>query len=128
MNNPPVHWGFVVLPRVSYQLNIQHYVCRNVPLVHFCTSMLLIPGYQEYFYRHVRTIPQRTNSLEQRAALVIINITALCKGTSRGNMYKGLRLRGSHCREVARQGASQTQERHSTFFDSLLTVDGGAAP
>ncbi len=33
--------------RVSYQFKIRHYVCRNVPLVHFCTSMLLIPEEQE---------------------------------------------------------------------------------
>jgi hypothetical protein len=42
--------------RVSYQFNIRHYVCRNVPLVHFCTRMLLIPGYHEYFDRHVTPI------------------------------------------------------------------------
>jgi hypothetical protein len=55
--------------RVSYQFNIRHYVCRNVPpLVHFCTSMLLISGYQEYFHHHVTPIPQTANSLERRAA------------------------------------------------------------
>jgi hypothetical protein len=52
---------------VSYQFNIQHYECRNVPLVHFCTSILVNPGYQEYFHRHVTPIPQKTNSLERRA-------------------------------------------------------------
>ena len=41
---------------VSYQFNIRHYVCRNVPLVHFSTSMLLIPGFPKYFHRHVTPI------------------------------------------------------------------------
>jgi hypothetical protein len=54
--------------RVSYQFNIQHYVRRNMPLVHFCTSMLLIPEEQEYFHPHVTPVPQTTNSLERRAA------------------------------------------------------------
>ncbi len=42
--------------RVSYQFNIRHYVCRNVPLVHLCTSILLIPGYCKDFHRHVTPI------------------------------------------------------------------------
>jgi hypothetical protein len=64
----------------SYQFNIGHYVCRNVPLLHFCTSMLIIPEEQEYFHPHVAhqeqeyfhphvtPVPQMTNSLERRAA------------------------------------------------------------
>jgi hypothetical protein len=51
-----------------------------------------------------------------KGRLVVIHITALCKGISRSNMYKGLGLSDSHRREVARQGASRTQERHITFF------------
>jgi hypothetical protein len=42
--------------RVSYQYNIRLYVCRNVPLVHFSTSMLLIPGHRIDFHRHVTPI------------------------------------------------------------------------
>jgi hypothetical protein len=51
-----------------------------------------------------------------KGRLVVINTTALCKGISRSNMHKGLRLSGSNRREVARQGASRTQEQHITFF------------
>jgi hypothetical protein len=55
--------------RVSYQFNIRHYVCRNVPLLHFCMSILLIPGYQEYFHRHVTPIPQTSNSFRSEGPL-----------------------------------------------------------
>jgi hypothetical protein len=57
-----------------------------------------------------------------KGRLVVIHITALSKGISRSNMYKGLGLSGSHRREVARQGASRTQERHITFF--LFVTNG----
>jgi hypothetical protein len=42
--------------RVSYQFNIRPYICRDVPLVHFSTSMLLIPGYRIDFHHHVTPI------------------------------------------------------------------------
>jgi hypothetical protein len=35
---------------------MQPYLCRNVPLVHFWTSILLIPGYHINFHRHVTPI------------------------------------------------------------------------
>jgi hypothetical protein len=41
---------------VSYQFNMRRYVCRNVPLVHFCTSILLIPGSHEDSHHHVTPI------------------------------------------------------------------------
>jgi hypothetical protein len=41
-----VDWAFVVLELATmYQFNIRHCVCRNVPLVHFWTSIPLNPGH-----------------------------------------------------------------------------------
>ncbi len=37
-----------------------------------------------------------------KARVIINNITAVCEGTNRGNIHKGLRLSGSGRQEVAR--------------------------
>ena len=79
--------------RVSYQFNIRHYVCRNSTTGTFLYDILLNPGFQDNCHYHAISKTTDDQKFGEKLSLPkgrlgVMNITAICKGTSRGSIQK----------------------------------------